>query len=757
MSDTVRNRRGSLGSCGISLLVVTVVTAASPAYAQEATGTPSNVETSQQEPDGALEDIIVTAQKRSERLQDVPVAVSAVDSAALVNSNITSAGDLQRIVPSLKVFTTSGSVQPFLRGVGNPGSLVGNEGSAAVYVDGVYLVRVPASLLQLSSVDRVEVLKGPQGTLFGRNASAGLMHIITRDPGETPTVEGTFGYGNFQTFRANLYASAGLADGLAIDVAGLIIDQQDGFGTNVFDGREYGREDTKAVRAKLRWEVAPGTTVTVTGDYNKSDNDLLAVSQYTFGPRRGYELPPFGLQPEVGFYDVEVDAAPVNEDENYGFSGRIEHDLGFGTATSITAYRRNKNYGVYDSDFSRDDFFRADLYGRMRQFSQELQLASNADSSFDWLVGAYYLNARSGYFPSRFTGLAIDFAAGGLPAVSDTYGETQVKSASVYGQTTINLGERTGLTGGLRYTRDKLSGEGRSEFYLAGTPPTVLASSSANETFKKLTYKASIDHKVTDDVLIYASHSRGYKSGLYNTLPFSPDAAEPETLDASEIGFKSELFGRRIRLNAAAFYYDFKNAQFQQFDGPTVVIINANGARIYGAEVEGQAALAKGLVVRFSGGYLDTKYTGFENAQTPVLNTNTNPALGAIGGFQNGFAPFDATGNDIVRAPKWSYNVGANYELETQASGTLNFDVNYAYSGSFAWDADNVLRQPSYGLLDAQVKFTLPSDPIFFRVWAKNLTKERYYVAQIQSDGARGSSAMPGMPRTYGLDVGFKF
>lgn len=700
---------------------------------------------------GGLADIVVTAQKRSQNLQDVPVAVSAVDSSTLESANITSASDLARVVPSLAVFATSGGVQPFLRGIGNPGSLIGNESSVAVYVDGVYLTRVPPALLQLNSIDRVEVLKGPQGTLFGRNASAGLMHIVTRDPSSEPLVEGSVGYGNFRTFRGNVYASVGVADGLAIDVSGLIVDQGQGWGKNVATRNDWGRDNTKAVRSKVLWEAGPETTLELVGDYTRSRSDFLAHSQYVYGPRRGYEIPPFGLAPELGFYDIEADTDPELNTDAWGVSGKVEHEFSFATATGITAYREEETDGTFDSDFSNQAALLGRLFGRVRQFSQELQIASNKGASFDWLAGVYYLNSKSGYYPSRFTGILIDQAAGGLPAVSDTYGVTRVKSISMYGQSTVHIGALTNLTGGLRYTEDRLDGEGRVDFYLQGAQPVSIGEVAGKEKFSKLTYKVSLDHKLADDVMIYASQSRGYKSGLYNTLPFRPIAAKPEVLDASEIGLKSELFGRKLRLNAAAFYYDFKNAQFQQFDGPTVTIINAPSARIYGAELEGQAAVSEGLVFRFSGSYLDSKYRNFPNAQTPVANANTDPSRGPVGGYEYGFQPFDASGNRMVRVPETTFTLGANYNLDV-GDGNFNIDISWAYNDGFAWDADNKLRQPSYSVFDAQLKYTFADERFAFRLWAKNLGKEKYYVAQIQSDGPRGSSAMPGAPRSYGLD-----
>jgi iron complex outermembrane recepter protein len=710
-----------------------------------------------------LEEIVVTAQRRSENLQKVPVSVSAVTSDALASAGIRNGADLGRIVPALSVFTTSGAVQPFLRGVGTPSSLQGYESSVAVYVDDTYISRVPPSLLELSSIERVEVLKGPQGTLFGRNASSGLIRIITRDPSHDPVLEGSLGLSNYGTFRGTLYASTGITSNLAVDVSGLITDQADGWGRNFGIGGKWGKDTTKAARTKVKWEPTSTTSVILSADYTHSRNSFIANSQYNYGPYRGYSEPPYGLQPRRGFYDIETNDPPIVVEENYGFSGKIAQDLSFGTLSSITTYRKDTGYNVFDSDFSSQPFLRADLYGFTKTFTQELQLASRKSSDFTWIAGLYYLNSRAGYLPSRFTGDGIDVAAPllGLPAgthlVSDTYAENRNKSYAGYAQATYHVTPTTGITLGARYTKDDIAGVGSSQIYPVGGTPFTLSTVNESSSFKKFTYKAAIDQQVTPDVLVYVSQSRGYKAGLYNTLPVNNTPAKPEVLDATEIGVKSELFDRKLRLNAAGFYYKLHDAQFQQFNGPTVQVINAKSARIWGAEIDGVAVLARGLQLRFSGGYLDTKYTSFTNAQTPVPNPNTDPALGPVGGYLDNLAPYDASGNRIVRAPKWTANIGANYELETSA-GNFNFDVNYSYTGNFYWDADNVLKQPGYGLLDAQIKYTFPQQERFsVRLWAKNLTKREYYVAEIQSSGARGSSAMPGAPRTYGFDWLFNF
>jgi iron complex outermembrane receptor protein len=759
----LQNLNGSVrAATGAALAMSLLNLAAAAVSAQTTADSTSDLAT---DPPGerALEEIVVTAQKREQNLQDVPISVSVVSGAALASANITNAADLARVVPALNIFTTSGAVQPFLRGIGNPGSLQGNESSVAVYLDDVYLSRVPPSLLELNSIERVEVLKGPQGTLFGRNASGGLLHIVTAEPSEDTVVRGSLGYGNFETYRGTLYASTGLAPGIAVDVSALIEDQQ-GWGRNVATGQEWGQDNTKAVRGKLRWEASSGTTVSLSADYSRSRNDFLATSQYQYGIQRGYSRPPYGLQPRLGFYDIEADSHPLNIEEAWGVALRVELELPFATFASISAYRRDDNFAVFESDFTRQSDLRADLSGFSKQFSQEFQLSSQPASTLEWIAGLYYLSSEAGYRPSRFTGESINALSPlfGLPAgtafVADTYGVNKDESYAGYGQATYHITDTTGLTLGARYTKDDLTGEGRSDLYPLGGTPFTASSISASKSFSKFTYKASIDQQLTSDMLVYVSRSRGYKAGLFNTLPVSNPPAKPEVLDSTELGFKSELLDRRLRLNGAAFYYSFHDAQFQQFDGPTVVVINAKSARIYGSELEGQAVLTPGLEFRFGAGYLHSEYTNFTNTQTPVPNTNTNPAIGPVGGYVNGFAPFDATGNDMVRVPKWTANAGLNYELET-ALGIFDFDVNYAYTDAFAWDADNILRQPAYSLVDGQVKYSFPgaANRFSIRLWAKNITKTKYYVAQIESDGARGSSAMPGAPQTYGIDWLFDF
>lgn len=752
-SDGVRRRRIHRLIANVSTLALASISTS--AMAQSSPAPQPGVEAPQAEANVGVAEIVVTAQKRSQNLQNVPVAISAMDNTTLARANLTNVTDLGRMVPSLTLATTSGAVQPFLRGIGSAGSGLGNEGSVAFYLDGVYLTRVPQTLLQLNNIERVEVLKGPQGTLFGRNASGGLIHIITRDPSETSAFEGKIGYGNYQTVNGSVYVTTGLAPNLAMSVSAMVSDQGKGWGFNRGSNREWGKVRSEVVRAKLKWTPSADTTVLLIGDFNHSNGDIIPHSQYTFDPAvPGYSLPPFGKITGLGFYDIEANTHPVNINKNWGVSAKIEQNLGFATLTSITAYRKNTEFEVFDADFSKQDGFAATLYGKSRQFSQEVQLASNKGSSFDWLVGAFYLDSFGGYQPSSFTGLAIG------PGIDfQRYGLTKVKSYSIYAQSTFEVLRDTHLTVGARYTSDHLSGEGRDDVALINGPVIVPgAIVSGKDTFNKVTYKVTLDHRFSSDLMIYATQSRGYKAGVYNTLPFALPVAQPETLDASELGFKSTLFDRKLRLNGSGFYYGFKNAQFQAYNGPSILLINAAKARIWGAELEAEFAPTRELNFRAGAGYLNSKYTSFKNAQTIKPNPGVDPTDGHIGGYLNGFLPYDASGNDMIRVPKWTFNLGGSYDVDTAAGG-FGLDLNWSYNDGFAWDADNRIRQPSYSLFDAGLKWTPPGaeNRYTIRFWAKNITKTKYYVSEAQADGARGASALPGAPRTFGGELAVKF
>jgi iron complex outermembrane receptor protein len=688
-----------------------------------------------------LEDIVVTAEKREARLQEVPVAVSVFGGEAIARAGAVKVGDLAQMTPGLVATAYDGLVQPFLRGIGNPVTTVGNESSTAIYMDGVYYSRLPAAYFDLYGIERVEVLKGPQGTLFGRNASGGLMHVITRDPTDTAQIEGNVGYGNFDTLTANAYVAGPVANGVRANIVGHFINQHDGWGTNVTTGNPSYREKTMAFRTK--WIIDPWerTEIRLAADYVNSHSSLGQGANAYKGTTQGTTLPPLTQYPRLPFYDTRGDLDNRRVDKGWGASMRIQHDLDFATFVSLTAYRRDKGDLLVDGDRTPRPESNVELIYRNVQTSQEFQLTSNKGSSFDWILGLFYLNAKADYRPSIFSG---DLFGGTV----NLFGAQTVNSYAAYGQGTVHLTPTTNLTGGLRYTIDKVRASGRTTFDSFLIPGSTL---TPKDEFKKLTWKAVIDQHIGEDAMVYASISRGYKAGTFNTLPVGPTPARPEVLDAYEIGLKSELFDRRLRLNGSLFWYDIKNPQVTRINVAEVIIENAKSARIKGAEIEAQAVLTSGLTLNAAAAYLHAKYRDFQDAAFFA------PSISPLQPYGNGAAfQGDASGNYMGRAPKFTGSLGLNYEFES-GIGQWDLNANYSYNDGYYWHPDNRLRQDSYSLVNASIGLTLPGDHWKITGWARNIGDKKYYSSVDESGTAGGDPSSPAPPRTYGVTVGVKF
>lgn len=709
-----------------------------------------------------LEDIVVTAQRRGQNLQDVPLSVTAFNASTLAQSGITTVRELNQVDSALNINQSSGVVVPFLRGVGNPsGSTIGNEASVPIYIDDVYYSRLAPIDLELANIERVEVLKGPQGTLFGRNASGGAIQVFTRDPGDELEVAGKLGYANYQTYSGQLYIAAPITDtvGASISVSGS--DQQDGWGKNLVTGQDTYRNKYINVRGKIVADLTPTTKVHLAGFYNwqrtgQGITNGLYEGRLNTDPQTGATIAPAGL------YDAITTENNFIRHKGHGVSLKISQDIDFAELVSISAYRKSREFYLTDGEGLPVNFLRYELNARDRQISEELQLKSQAGSSFDWIIGGYYLNSRAGYLPTSVSGNAV---SGQGFLAQELYGLQKVNSLSAYSQATFHvIPEGTNITLGLRYTADKVRGIGTQDLVLpggAGVFPIPGTDYNRRFTFKKLTYKVALDHKFADDVMGYVSFSRGYKSGTFNTLPLSLDPSNPETVQAYEIGLKSELFDRRLRLNAAVFQNDVQNPQVQTVittcDNSTppicvnaVGLTNAEKAKIRGVEINADAILSDGLTLRAGLVYLDAKYTDFQNA--PFYFPSPVAPFGNIGPIIG-----DATGNRLAQVPEWRFNGGINYKLVSSA-GEFIFDVNAAYTDHYAWDADNILQQGSFTLVNSSITYRLPdNDRWSFSVWGKNITKEKYYITELTLAGGTGNIAAPAAPRTYGVEVGFKF
>ncbi len=688
-----------------------------------------------------IPEIIVTAQRRNENLQDVPIAVSAVSAAQLEMQGITSTLDIGRAVPSLIVTQTFGYVLPRIRGVGNSVVGAGYESGVATYIDGVYLAAAPAGLLSLNNIEQIEVLKGPQGTLFGRNATGGLVSIITREPSSTPGGTIELSYGDYQTATTNFYLTGGLGSAVAGDFAGHISTQGQGYGINRFNGRDVNRTDhDTALRSSLLVTPSEDTKIRLTLDYEQNKGSVYGAVRLAPGTSTIFPQGPIQRA-----WDVDSDLQPFNQYKGGGVSARIEQNLGFGKLTSISAYRESQNVVTADADATPTPALDLLEAQRDKQISEEINLTSDPSSHIKWVGGLYYFGASSGYDPSQaaFFGFLQPPTPFGPISALNNFGRERTESYAGYAQATAPVANETNLTVGLRYSSERHILDGYQTIDIAGGP-TGLETPIAEQTksFSDPTWRVSLDHRFSPELMVYVSENRGFKSGGFNPQVPTDPAYDPEKLDAYEIGIKSDLFNRRLRLDAAAFYYDYTNLQVAKFTGSQTTYYNGAAARVYGLDTDFEIRPITNLTV--SGGFtlLNDRFTNFPNAVF---------ALQVPGGLDTEIR--SAAGNRLPQTADFTATLNADYHLPTSFGGA-GLDLSYGYNSGYYSQPDNILRQPSYSTLAASLRFELKNG-VLLSVWGCNLTNAK--IAQTLAAGSFNSIVSYAPPLTYGATVSAKF
>jgi iron complex outermembrane recepter protein len=437
---------------------------------------------------------------------------------------------------------------------------------------------------------------------------------------------------------------------------------------------------------------------------------------------------------------------------------------------SLTGYRDSSIFVFNDYDYTPLSFFAATLPDEESQVSQEIQLLSATGSRFNWIAGLYYLHLESAYDGAIFSGSQF----GGINAV--LYGSQETDSYSAYLQGTYEIAPRLNLTLGGRYTSDDVSGSGRTDVALPGSSPLAIgpvlfpgATTDVDRTFHKFTYRAALGFNVNDDVLLYGSVSSGFKSGVITTLPINPTPALPEEVKAYELGIKSELLDRKLRLNAAIFHMDVNDPQVQRIVAATNEVVNAKGARSRGIEVELEAAVATSLQVRASATWLDAEYTDFQDAPftagtgqlvNGIVPGCSAPATGNIdpaNGGNVGYCAGNASGNKMARAPTMTGSLGLNWSVPMGARLELRLAPSLAYNKGFFWDPDNRTRQSAYSIVNFTATLAPVDDRWALRAWASNLTDKEYYAYVAEQGDQTGNSSVPSAPRLAGVAFDFKF
>jgi iron complex outermembrane receptor protein len=671
----------------------------------------------------ALEEVVVTAQRRKELLQDVPISVTALSAAKTEEMGLADTTSLSAAVPNLTIMISGSSTfNPFIRGIGSVAGLPNQEASVATYVDGIYIASPYAvTALAFNNIEQIEVLKGPQGTLFGRNATGGVIQIITKEPTETLTADGEVGYADYNTLTTKGYVAGAIAPGITADLAVTYENQASGFGKNFVTDQSTFDHDDFAIRSKIVLTPSDETTIHVNWDYSRTKSN----AQYqhvpgTVGIDGVTTYPgPFNSTGNFPMYDIE---------QERGVSLRVDQEFDWLRLASITSYRRADTFFQLDEDSTPLNIVSATSHGKQSDYTEELQLLSPGDSWLQWVTGVFYYNNKAGVDPEVVEGLA----ATPFPYVSYS-GIQHTESVSGYAQGTAEIFDKTKLTLGIRYTREQQSIHSK----LSSVPGVLVDGGLQSSTFWKPTWRMSLDHEFMNDLHGYVSYNRGIKSGGFDIFDPGGKGVAPESLDAYEIGMKGEFFEHKLRMNVAGFYYDYSNIQVTQAGNGFTETKNAAAARMYGLDMDFQALLTSALTVSGGLGLLNAKFTDFKDAVT--YGADPGPAI-----------VVNASNNSTPLSPNITANITADYFIPTDL-GDFTLSATMVYNDGSFMDAGNRLRYPSYALVNSSVNWEEPGGVWGVRLWVKNLTDVAYYNQRYST--ALGDLQMQAPPRTFGVTL----
>ncbi|HJQ16459.1 MAG TPA: TonB-dependent receptor [Allosphingosinicella sp.] len=691
-------------------------------------------------------EIVVVAQKRAEKLQDVPIAITAIGAEQLSAAGVTSTDELPMLSPGLGITMAGGQIMPSIRGVGQTGTTITLENPIAIYVDGVYYASPAGGLFSLNNIQQVAVLKGPQGTLFGRNATGGLIQITTRDPSSTFGGEADLTVGNRETYGGSLYVTGPLSTNVSADLAVRYNNQSKGFGKNRFTGKDVNDLEDLNIRSKLKVELSDSTTIRMAGDYAHTRAGQPA---YRIVETSVPAFPNAPYPPSVGKFDVYSNFDPLSKIEQWGGSLTVEHRFDFATLTSITAYRRTTLDMMFDTDAGPAPGG-ATVGQNEKQFTQELQLVSSTRGPLQWTAGAYYFDNRGFYDPPVHVFLPVNLNLPFLPGLPISqilfHGRPKAVSVAGYLQGTYALTDKLNFTAGIRYTWEKRKISGSQTLIPAVVPITIPIPDSKRRTEERPTWRLALDYRFSDQALGYLSYNRGFKSGGFNPTELPYTEFKAEVIDAYETGLKLDLLDRRLRINPSFYYYKYDNLQVVNFTEGTQKTRNAARATIYGVDLDATARVSKQFEMTVGFAWIHGRYDEFNGALfwTPQSQAN---------GGGNTLSVGSAKGKKIANTPDWTINVGANYVIPL-GSDELVLNGTYYHSDGWYAEPENRRRQPSYDLVNLSAAYRM-GDSLEFSVWGRNLGNVAY--ARRLYSSTPGDIVARAAGRTFGATAGVKF
>lgn len=703
-------------------------------------------------------ELVVTAQKREERLQDVPVAVSVVSGPQLATQGIVDASQLAQTIPEL----TYGE-QYNIRGVGTTTFTRSSENDVSVVVDGVIQGQLQAPVNGLFDVARVEVLSGPQGMLFGKNASAGVINIVTNAP--NPAAREFIGHADlgddgYQVFQA--VANLPINDKTALRISGFS-NSQDGEITNKGPGPGVGGYTNAGVRARLLWAPSDDVTVNIIADYEKDHGGSLTWTSRVAVPPLSQILAGCGVTPSHTNTQVCLDAGLGEKRESYGLSGQVDWKLGDYSLTSITAYRAYNNVGYGDSDTTPLNILNVNNSTDFdSQVSEELRLASPAGQRLEYVVGLFYYN----YHYKPFTDQAGELGLLPVPADRASVGSVNQFSYAVFGQATFHVTDKLSLIFGGRETRDILSASTLNYVIPAHginlpgfSTPGLSAGKVDTDNFS---YRVGAQYKLSADDLLYLTYSRGYKGAAVNNLApgtTGPTVVNPEIPEDLEVGYKTTLLDRRLVLDVAAFDETIKDFQAQVFENlagfGTFVFANASELRVRGVQASFYSKPLEGLTVNGGAIYNDATYGDF------VVPCNAAYTVGCT--TEGGSLVTNARDSQLAQAPKWKLTLLAQYDrpVSEHLTGFIEADTAWQSRVNASPTPDPNLVIPAYAITNARLGVRTADGRYSVAVFAKNLFDKRapatLFTDPLQPAGNYDQVFQPNAFRVIGVSLDVRY
>lgn len=712
-----------------------------------------------------IQEIVVTAEKRQSSVQHTPIAITAVSGDALQEKGITNVEQVGGIVPALTVVNEAGTTKINIRGLGLNSYGPGVEGAVAVYANGIYLAHAPEIGAQFLDVQRLEVLRGPQGTLYGRNSTGGAVNIIPKSPTDYFEAGGVISYGNYNHVLADGYVSGPVIPDILNARFAAEFERYDGTLHNVPNNEDYGGVLQGGFRVSADYTPADWVKLTLVGDYFHGDDTSVVNTYGGYGRTNAYaeELVPKAVNQkvaaaaasqigtEVGLAITQLggmanavgpdgksldpsllyqDTKPITQRTYWGGSATLDIDLGNNLSLkSISGYRNGQFRSLTDGDRTTAFLFNYEQGEEWRSASEEIQLLGSTED-LNWIVGGYYLNDAE---PLIYYLLPTCCYGDYHP-----YGATSTNALAAFGQATYSITPELKLTVGGRYSYEIRT---RTEFPDISSNAEILPN---YVSFHKFTPKVTLQYEPTQDLTLYATVSNGFKSGGF-IVTAGQGPVQPETLWDYEAGAKARFLDNRLQVNLSYYHYDYSNLQVPVNLGLTFATENAASAAVDGGEVEITALPTKNLKLSANAAIIDSRFEKY---------TTTDPIFPELG-------PLNLAGNQLPFNSKYAFYLEALYTLPLQDGSTVEFDADYNWRSKQYFDAFNQknVYQGAVGLLDARIRYTPADARWYIEAYGKNLT-DKFYYTQTSTDGEFFGEQIlgeRGLPRMYGLRFGFEY